>query len=167
MVLNSFATFTDRTARRCSASAWSWLYWTARSWSGPTLATRSFDCPSTSWPNRPTVTNSSAEPTNAMSSFVRTLSGTRATARTNGSPMRRPRFGVTRGPRSSVKISGFQDGRAADHVRDQPFPIDTSDVEVGSGGRRDLAGLHIDVMAFEMQRSPVAVDGDLQLVGRV
>src|SRR6476646_998780 len=164
MMLNSCASFTDRTARRCSASAWSWLYWTARSWSGPTLATRSFDCPSTTCPNRPTATSSRDVPTNAISSFVRTLTGTRATALTSGSPIRQRPSRATRDSCCSAKISDFQDGGPTDHVRDQPLPVDPGHVEVGCGGGRDFLGINIDVMALEVQRAPVAVDRDLKLV---
>ena len=106
-------------------------------------------------------------PTNAISSFVRTLTGRRATALTNGSPIRRRPSRATRESCSSAKISDFQDGRSADHVRDQPLPVYPCHIEVGRGGVHDLAGLDIDVVALEVQRAPVAVDGDLELVRRV
>ena len=51
---------------------------------GPEAPTRSFDWPRTRSPSRPTATSSTDVPTNAISSLVWTLAGTRPTARTSG-----------------------------------------------------------------------------------
>ena len=55
-------------------------YARARSWSVPSLPTRSFDWPRTRSPSRPTATTSTAVPTNAMRSLVWTFAGRRPTA---------------------------------------------------------------------------------------
>ena len=61
--------------------------------------------PENALPQRPTATSSRAVPTNAISSFVRTLAGRRATPLTNGSPIRRRPSRATRESRSSAKIA--------------------------------------------------------------
>ena len=86
--LKSSPTFCAKPSRRYSAAALSRAYSTVRCWSALMLTTRSFDRPRTTCPSRPTATRSRDVPTNAMSSFVRTVTGTRAIARTSGSTTR-------------------------------------------------------------------------------
>ena len=49
-------------------------------------------------------------------------------------------------------------------ARDQPASVDPRNVAVGGRDRHDLARLGVDVVALEVQRAPVAVDGDADLV---
>src|SRR5918994_155707 len=161
----SSPTFCARRSRRYSAAAFSRPYSTARSWSALMLATRSFDCPSTTCPSRPTETRSRDVPTNAISSFVRTVTGRRGAApAAKTGPRRSVR---ARGSSSSAKTSDFQYRRRADEVRDQPRTVDPGHVEVAGRGRHYLAGFGVNVVALEVQRAPVAVDRDLEFVRRV
>ncbi len=68
-------------------------------------------------------------PTNATRSFVRTVTGKRATVRTSGSSIRSPPLGGDPRPQLLGQSSDFQLGRAADEVRDQPLPVDPRDIE--------------------------------------
>ena len=56
--------------------------------------------------------------------------------------------------------------RRSGQTRDQPAPVDPRNVSVGGGDRCHLARLGVDVVALEVQRAPVAVDRDADLVRR-
>ena len=141
---------------------------TARSWSGPTLATRSFDCPSTSWPSRPTATRSSDVPTNAISSFVRTLTGRRATARTSESPIASPPLRAR--PAAPAPRPRSQTSRTVvpptmfviSHV-----PSIRATSKSAAVAATILPVFNVDVVALEVQRASVAANRDLELVRRV
>src|SRR4029453_2399140 len=137
-----------------------------RFWSAPSLSARSFDCPRTRSPSRPTATTSTAVPTNATSSLVWTLAGTRPTARTRGlsAGLRSRRLPTTAAARSSPdgasdKGSGAQRRSRHHHVGDQPASVDLRNVLIGAGAPHDLARLDVDVVALEVQRASVAVGG--------
>ena len=66
------------------ASLRSLPYAKARTWSVPSVSTRSLDCPRSRSPSTPSTTTSRAVPTNATSSLTWTPAGTRPTARTSG-----------------------------------------------------------------------------------
>ena len=117
--------------------------------------------------SRPTATSSREVPTNAISIFVRTLTGSLGDGMDERVVDRRRSAPTTRGSCSFDKTSDFQDGRSADHVRDQPLPVDPSHVEVGRRGSHDLARVGIHEMALEVEGAPILVDRDLELVRRV
>ena len=78
------ATFSESRRRTWRASLRSLPYAKARSWSVPSVSTRSFDCPSRRSPSRHTTTTSNEAPTKATRSFAWTPAGRRPTARTSG-----------------------------------------------------------------------------------
>ena len=98
------------------------------------------------------------------------LAGRRPTARTSGLSARlssRVSTTAARLLRAGSDRAQTSAGRPPDHVRDQPLSVDPRDVLIGGRDRRHLVGLDVDVVALEVQRAPVAVDRDLELVGGV
>ena len=65
-------------------------------------------------------------------------------------------------PRSDDQLGG-----TSHHSGDQPATVDPRDIEVASGNGRHLSRVDVDEVALEVQRAPVSVDRDLELVGRV
>ena len=68
-------------------------------------------------------------------------------------------------PSASDTPQGLSGADAPDEVRDQPASVDPRDVAVGGRDRRHLARVRVDVVALEVERAPVAVDRDADLVG--
>ena len=111
----------------------------------------------------------------ATRSFVRTFAGGRATARTSGlsarlSSRRRSADGCWSRSRNrcvpAPTGSRLERDRSSRHVRDQPLPLELLHLLVGADGACNLAGIDVDVMALEVKRAFVPVDGRADLVRR-
>src|SRR5204863_4541984 len=127
-------------------------------------STRALDWASTRSPSTPTTTKSATTAMNAKSSFVRTVTGSRPTARTSGLSVR-----VNTAQRavaweasgtavcvidfSTAALSGSENRRRSCRADDQPLAVDLLHVLVGTDDRRDLAGRHVDVVTLEVQRA--------------
>src|SRR5437868_42613 len=132
-------------------------------------STRAFESPSTRRPRTITTTKSATMPRNATSSFVPTVARERLTARTSGSVARVSiwaELGGYLGEARAVTPLRRQNGSRGDQLRDQPPAVDAGDllVRADNNGHRPVVG--IDVVALEVERALVLIDGHLHLVGR-
>ena len=131
------------------------------------LTTRSFDCPSTTQPEHADGDDEQACRRTRRAASCGPWPAARPTARTSGLSSRLSGRRLRRRLPSSLRRPTRlrRSARSSpDHVRDQPLSVDPRDVQVGGGDRRHLAGLDVDEVALEVERAPVAVDRDSQLV---
>src|SRR5207244_3323616 len=163
LILGSDATRTASSWRSCCACVWTLWYVAARFWSVPSDSAREFDWPRTRRPRTATATRSAAMPTKATSSFVRTVTGRRPTARTSGlsAPPPSTARDASGGPPSASDLgisgrSGPEFRCRRGEARDQPFAVDSLDVLIGAHDQDHLAGLHVDVVTLEVESPLVA-----------
>src|SRR5256885_5815561 len=138
----------------------------------PSSSTRAFESPSTRRPRTITTTKSATMPTKATSSFVWTVARERLTARTSGSVARLSiravwaAISTGAGWVPATESVRSQYGGGGDELGDQPFAVDSGDLLVGADDNRHRPVVRVDVVALEVERAFVLVDGDLHLVGR-